>query len=200
MRGRPVKNLAGLRFGMLTVIHEAGKKNGLITWYCRCDCGNDRTVAGRYLRERKTTSCGCSEKTNKHGGSNSRLYRIWRGMKRRCNNPKCKDYSLYGAKGVTVCKEWNGSFAEFRTWAVENGYTDELSIDRIDCAGNYEPNNCRWVNNVVQGNNRSTNVYVEINGERHTLAEWSRITGIKRYTIRDRYRAGKTGKDLIKQG
>lgn len=191
-------DLTGQRFGKLVAVEMCGKnEKGRTMWLCKCDCGNERKVLTYNLREGKTKSCGCDLIMHMHGESETRLYGIWRGMKRRCNNPNSKDYALYGGNGITVCKEWE-QFIPFRDWALENGYADNLSIDRISSKGNYEPSNCRWADNVTQSNNRCTNVFVEIDGEIHTLTEWARISGVNITTIKSRYRKGLRGKELIK--
>lgn len=201
MRGR-FTDLTGQRFGKLTVIGLAGRENKRLIWRCKCDCGNEKNIAARYLQEGKSHSCGCIVTVGKptHGDSTSRLHRIWKGMKDRCNNPKVKDYALYGARGIRVCEEWSNDYSKFMKWAKENGYKDNLSIDRINNDGNYEPGNCCWADNVQQGNNRRTSIFVEIDGEAHTLKEWSRISGINYHTIKYRYKIGKTGQEIIKQG
>lgn len=102
----------------------------------------------------------------------TRLYRIWRGMKRRCYTDSATGYKQYGGRGIGVCAEWQ-DFASFRQWSIENGYSDELTIDRIDNDGNYEPDNCRWVTQKEQANNRSNNSLLTAFGECKTLSEWS---------------------------
>ena len=106
-------------------------------------------------------------------------------MKERCYNPNRNSYCWYGAKGICVCDEWD-DFENFYSWSMRNGYSDELTIDRIDSNGNYCPENCRWSTDREQANNRSTNRIIEYNGESHTLEEWSKITGIASSTIRMR--------------
>lgn len=118
-----------------------------------------------------------------YGTVQNRLYRIWANMKSRCYNPKATRFNCYGGKGVSVCDEWRNSFQIFHDWAVANGYSDNLSIDRIDGNGNYEPGNCRWVQPEIQSNNLSVNRRITCNGTTRTLAEWSVITGINRRTI-----------------
>lgn len=125
----------------------------------------------------------------KHGMSGTRLHHIWKTMKQRCNDANCKSYKNYGSKGITVCEEWN-DFAEFANWSFENGYSDKLTLDRIDPCGKYEPSNCRWVSYKIQENNRTNNRHIELNGVSHTLAEWSDITGIKFATIHARLKSG----------
>lgn len=126
----------------------------------------------------------------KHGMRNTRLYNIWRSMRQRCSNPKRANYHNYGGKGVKVCSEWDSDFIHFYTWAMENGYSESLSIDRIDSDGDYEPSNCRWASYKEQNNNRYSNKFIEFAGQRHTIAEWGDITGIKAATIWARLNKG----------
>lgn len=107
----------------------------------------------------------------KHGGYGTLLYGIWNSMKQRCNNPSVKTYRYYGAKGVTVCSQWE-QFEPFRDWAIENGYEHGLTVDRIDSNGNYEPNNCRWIRLAEQQRNKSNNVTLTYKGETHCAKEW----------------------------
>lgn len=125
----------------------------------------------------------------KHGMGKTRLYRIWKSMRQRCNNPKCINYHNYGGKGVTVCNEWD-DFMQFKNWAMKTGYKDNLTIDRIKSSGNYCPDNCRWVTYKVQNNNRDNNKMIEYNGEMHTISEWSDIVGIKMQTLWMRLKNG----------
>ena len=124
-----------------------------------------------------------------HGLRNTRLYSIWKSMRSRCNNPNTISYKYYGAKGVAVCDEWN-SFKAFYTWATKHGYSDELSLDRVDSSGNYEPQNCRWIPISEQQRNRSDNCNITINGDTKCLSEWARFYGISYGTARSRHEAG----------
>lgn len=163
--------LTGQRFGRLTVISRAeNDKVGQALWHCFCDCGNEIIVFGWNLRTGNTKSCGClrkevmaenikktfAAKTN-HGLSWTRLYRIWGNMKERTTNPKLRSYKNYGGRGITVCPEWTdkeNGFINFYKWAMSHGYSDELSIDRIDNDKGYSPDNCRWANAQQQTDNR----------------------------------------------
>ncbi len=126
----------------------------------------------------------------KHGGSHTRLYGIWKNMKARCYRESCKEYKWYGALGVCVCDEWLDDFSAFREWSIENDYSDELTIDRIDHTGNYEPGNCRWVDWITQQNNRSTNRHYTHNGITKTIAEWAREYGIPESNLITRIKNG----------
>lgn len=155
----------GDRFGRLVIIQEAPKHGNFRYFECRCDCGNVKTIAMGALRKGITKSCGCfmneAKRASKpckwkenHSYVGTRLYKIWGGMKKRCFNPKDHAYNWYGGRGITVCDEWKTRFICFREWALSNGYSDTLTIDRIDVNGNYEPNNCRWVTIQEQQKNR----------------------------------------------
>lgn len=121
-----------------------------------------------------------------HGMSKTRLYGIWCDMKRRCNNPKNKRYDRYGGRGIRVCEEWANDFQAFHDWAMENGYTDALSIERKNVDGHYSPDNCTWITFAEQQRNTSRSRYVTAKGETKTIAEWAEITGIKPDVIKDR--------------
>lgn len=136
------------------------------------------------MRSGHTQSCGCLEKEvksaahTKHGKRNTRLYRIWANMKGRCFNPNIKEYKWYGGKGISVCPEWM-NFQVFYDWAMDNGYADSLTIDRIDQNGNYCPDNCRWLALSDQQSNRSNNRHLTYRGETRTVKGWSEKFGIE---------------------
>lgn len=192
------KNLIGRTFGRLTVISRSGKdKRGKSKWLCRCICGKEKAILADSLISGKTKSCGClraeiSPKNVKvkHGMSGSRLWVIWCGMKSRCYNPKSVAFSDYGGRGIRVCDSWKSNFLEFYHWATENGYSELLTIDRINSDGNYEPENCRWATYEEQENNRRNTVFFTISGIKLSVSEWARITGIPAATLRWRIENG----------
>lgn len=194
-----MKDLSNQKFGKLTAINPVGKQGQSILWRCVCDCGNEKIVRGNNLTTGAVQSCGClrNESHIKHGGSKTRLYRIWGGIIRRTEDSNRKEYADYGARGIRMCAEWRNDFADFQKWALENGYTDLLSIDRIDPDGNYCPDNCRWVGKFQQENNKRANLILTINGESKTAAEWSNISGIPAYQIRKRKRNGWTDEKAV---
>lgn len=126
----------------------------------------------------------------RHGMRHTRIYNIWRSMRQRCSNPNCINYHNYGGKGISVCDEWNNSFEAFYEWARLTGYEEDLTIDRKDVKGNYEPSNCKWSSYKQQANNKTNNKLLEFQGEIHTLGEWASITGIKLSTIWARLNRG----------
>ena len=132
-----------------------------------------------------------------HGQYNTRLYRIWLGIKQRCHNPNDTGYEHYGARGIEVCQEWYNSFESFYTWSMGHGYNNELTLDRIDFKGNYEPQNCRWVDFDIQANNKETSNLLEIDGVTKTLTQWAEYYNISPVTVFSRYRNGVRGIDLF---
>ena len=176
----------GQKYGKLSIIKEVSPIGNKKRILCKCDCGNikeysmDRVIHGR------TQSCGCLRnemfltRRNNNGTSvypkeatDSKLYKIWNSMKCRCYTVSSGAYFKYGAKGIRMCDEWKNDFMAFYNWALANGYSDELTIDRIDYRGNYEPSNCRWADIRTQANNKSNVRKYEYNGELHTMTEWS---------------------------
>ena len=133
----------------------------------------------------------------KHGGAGTKLYRVWKGMKRRCKNESRSDYERYGGRGIYVCKEWEDDFSAFRDWSMNNGYTEELTLDRRDVNGSYTPDNCRWTDDETQRNNTRRNVFVTIEGDTKTLAQWARVVGVTTSTMHTRYNEGLRGIELI---
>lgn len=189
-------DLTDQRFGRLVAVKRVG--TGLpAAWLCQCDCGATKEVGGRHLRAGKIKSCGCLSRemslarftTHGHGrNGKSRTYLTWLAMKRRCYTPSDSAYPRYGARGIGVCAEWRNSFEAFLADMGES--PAGLTLERINNDKDYSPANCRWATRTEQANNRRSSRFVEWNGKRQTIANWSRETGIKQSTIGERLRNG----------
>jgi len=181
--------LQGRRFGKLTVIEfDHSNKNGAY-WKCQCDCGNQHVASAHGLKTGHISSCGCLAYTS-FGYSHERLYKIWKDMKYRCYSRTCKSFPNYGGRGIAVCSEWKSDYSNFRRWALSNGYERNLTIDRINANGNYEPGNCRWATYKEQENNTRKNRFIAYNGVTHTVAEWADILGLSYAAVRSRANHG----------
>ena len=185
-------DLTGKKFGKLTVLERCeNSKSGYVRWLCKCDCGNNSIVYAGNLTKKHTTSCGCYKKQKtievktKHGKVHTRIYKILNAMKDRCFNENNDRYNDYGGRGITICSEWLGEngFNNFEQWALNNGYSEKLTIDRIDPNGNYEPSNCRWATVKEQNNNQRKNIYIEYAGETKTLAQWAEELNFPYFTL-----------------
>lgn len=200
-------DLTGQHFGRLTVIKrvESSGKHKRGMWLCKCECGKEIIVASDKLRSGHTKSCGCfsheciASRSKTHGMSHTRIFKLWTAMRERCSCQSLISYPNYGGRGIKVCDEWQNSFVAFLDWSIANGYSDELSIDRIDVNGNYCPENCRWVTVKVQANNKRNSRMLTLDGETHTLAEWSELTGVKQATISIRLKKGWTVERALKE-
>lgn len=187
-----VVNLVGKRFGKLVVLSQADRdEKGRILWLCKCDCGNTVKVLGAALKN-STKSCGCyrkeymSKRQKTHGKRNTRIYNTWNAMRQRCNNENSPSYKNYGGRGIKVCEEWESSFEAFYAWAMNNGYEDDLTIERINNDGNYEPSNCRWIPIDRQANNKRSTNYVTYMGKTQSLSDWCRELGLDYKVINER--------------
>ena len=161
------QNIIGNRYGMLTVLEEAPERNHSARYfYVKCDCGTVTEMHMSNLKRKWATikSCGCA---TKHQGTGTRLHSIWQNIKQRCLNKNNTNYPLYGGKGITVCIEWQNSFSCFKKWAESHGYSDELTIDRLDSKGAYCPTNCWWTTYINQARNtkkirKSSSIYIGV--------------------------------------
>lgn len=185
-------DLIGKQFGRLTVLsYDHTGDDGNAYWLCECSCGNTKVISRINLMSGHVKSCGCyrsewsSAIHSTHRSSNTRLYKIWQGMKRRCTNEHNDFFNHYGGRGITVCDEWQ-DFENFQEWAMNNNYSPDLTIDRIDNDAGYCPENCRWVDRTIQANNKSNNRYIEYNGERDTMSNWARRLGVDYDTLKHR--------------
>ena len=196
----------GMRIGKLTIIglsedNDYNKRESK-KYVCKCDCGNEVEFLWTSLlrKECRTDSCGCDFLTRTHGKSKTRIYKIWDGMKYRCYKEGSQSWKHYGARGIKVCEEWldkDNGFINFYNWSINNGYKEDLTIDRINVNGNYEPDNCRWITLKEQAVNKTDNRYIEYQGEVKALAEWADILGIKPITLGKRLDFGWSVEDAL---
>lgn len=159
------EDLKGRIFGRLFVIKQDNTSKR-VKWICKCECGNYKSISATHLKSGATTSCGCyqkekaSESNKTHNKTHSSLYNRWKSIKQRCNNPNNKSFPNYGGRDIKICEEWM-NFENFYNWAINNGYSKELQLDRIDNNGNYEPNNCRWAKAIDNNHNRRNTVKID---------------------------------------
>lgn len=190
-----IKDLTGEHFGKWDVLGYAGNNNdNKSLWWCVCRCNDTKfyKIVGTELSRGKTTSCGCNvveenkrrafieQYANSYGltkESYKRIYRIYNGMNQRCYNTKSKDYAHYGARGIRICQEWKENKDAFIQWCVNNGYKDNLTIERIDVNDDYKPSNCIWITEIEQASNKTTTKYIIYNGEKLKLIDFLRSIG-----------------------
>lgn len=203
----------GLKVGRLTLIHKVRIKSPNARysrggWYCKCECGNTVTVRTDGLGT--TVSCGCWNRENnyasatnklhqKYSSSDSqpgskyhKLYHTWCHIKDRCYNPKSKSYPNYGGRGIKMSSEWRNNYQAFKNWSITHGFhltknALDMTIDRIDVNGNYEPSNCRWVDMFTQANNKRNNDIIMFEGKPYTVAQLARKYHLNRVTVYNRY-------------
>lgn len=196
----------GKKFNELTVVDiiKSDKTNDNHKYaICKCSCG--KTIKTRLsLLKKGQESCGCKaiesriKRQTKHGDFGKRLYRIWNGIlsrtKYKCNHDKIK----YWGRGIKVCKEWE-EYENFKKWALQNGYNENLTIDRIDVDGDYSPKNCRWATRKEQQNNRRNTRWIIYKGIKKSIIEWCEILGLNRNTISSRYNYGMRAPEIFER-
>ena len=193
-------DIAGQRFGRLKVVKFIERINKKSLFECICDCGNIKNIDSKNLKKGTTKSCGCLSKENSiqqglknsktHGKTNTKLYHKWIDIKNRCYNKNDTSYKHYGGRGIVVCNEWKNDFQTFYDWAMANGYSDNLTIDRIDNSLGYSPENCRWATRKEQANNRRSNKLLKYNGKTQNLTQWANELCINYDVLRNRLKRG----------
>lgn len=188
-------DIEGQIFGRLKVLAYAGKRGTRSHWYCLCECGNCSTPEVSCLRNGTTASCGCLGRehqraaTSTHKMSQTSIWQIWRGVKRRCLDPRVKGYKNYGGRGVKICSRWRESF--------ENFYADmgdrpsrRHSLERRNNDGDYTPENCYWATDIEQHNNTRRSRFLEFQGKKQTITQWARELDINVATLYNRVKRG----------
>ena len=209
-------DITNKKFGKLTAIRKVESKylgkQKRSTWLFKCDCGNFKEINKYSVTKGLIVSCGCylneirGASSLKHGLSDSRLYQCWLDMKHRCdyefskNSKVYKSYKHYGGRGIKVCEEWlDESFGSlnFIKWSLNNGYSDKLTLDRINVNGDYEPSNCRWITVKEQSRNKRNNRFLEIGGVRMILKDWMNLYNINRNTFYYRKKKGLSDEEAL---
>ena len=182
---------SGERYGRWLVLGRFKRESNSSQAFCKCDCGTEKYVRFTHLKSGRSVSCGCYRKElyTVHGKSDFRIYQVWADMKGRCQNKKDRNYKNYGGRGVSVCEEWQ-EFQPFMEWALVNGYADALTIERIDNNGNYEPDNCKWVMQSEQCQNRRSCNYITYKGITKNITQWAKETGLHRAVLYYRISSG----------
>jgi hypothetical protein len=190
------EDIANIQFNELMAIKYLHHKNGHAIWLFQCSCG--KLIENRKNRVMSGNSKSCGHlliqfnKSTKtiHGKTNSRLFNIWRGMKARCYNKNNKDYIRYGGRNIKIYQEWKQDFKVFYYWSINNGYQDNLQINRIDNDDDYKPNNCNWVTSKENSNNKRNSKLITYNNRTQTLSQWAEELNINRTTLSERFRHG----------
>lgn len=203
-------NLIGKKFGRLLVVEKTDKRVRYhIVWKCKCECGNEVYVSSHDLITKK--SCGCIMKEKEHFAVGTRIHKVWGTMNDRCySKNREKDCKSYRIKNIQVCDDWRGSnpkgFSNFYDWAMKNGYKEEImpngknkwTLERIDNSKGYSPENCKWATYEEQQRNKDNRLLIEYNGVKYTCSELSKIIGIDKTNISNRYRSGWSIEKIIK--
>lgn len=194
-------DVTGKKYGRLTALrfHHASGKHSY--WLWRCDCGTEKIARLDCVKVGMVSSCGCANKDShppKHGYSRTKLYHVFYSMKQRCYNPKCTVYQYYGGRGISIDPAWMSDNKAFCDWAMNNGYREGLTIDRIDVNGDYTPENCRWITQREQVRNTRRNTHITFNGKTQLLKDWCEELGVNIATACYRIRAGKPLEEVFK--
>lgn len=188
-----------IKYNEWTIIKEVEKKNGMRRVLAECSCGKQKEIYLKHLKSGASKSCGHSSRIENgrrvgksnitHGLYGKRLYNIYNNMIKRCCDENNSRYKDYGGRGISVCKEWKNKekgIITFYNWAMSNGYQDDLTIDRIDNNGNYEPSNCRWATRKEQANNTRNCLgkrFLTLNGKTMSVKDWCKKLNIKYSTL-----------------
>ena len=194
-------DITGKKYNKLKVISFYDITNNGSRWLCECDCGKQKVIAASQLKRGTTKSCGCLRSAKKYDDKTKvfrkRLQYIYYQMKQRCYDKNNPAYSNYGARGIKICQEWLNDINIFISWAMENGYNSELTIERIKVNGNYEPFNCKWITKSQQNCNKRNSVLYTINSETKCLSEWCKKYNKDYFLVRGRLKRGYSIEDAL---
>lgn len=176
------------------VISSAPTNDKHLRWWCRCDCGSEKSFRGSRLRSGERRSCGCMSPTHKYRGVDKSLYSLWLGIRRRCLSKNEPLYRYYGGRGITISKEWG----EYRNFLRDMSPRPVgMWIERVDVNGPYSKENCKWATPREQGRNRRNNRLISINGEAKPLVVWCEIAGRRPNSVSRRLRRGLAPEEAI---
>ena len=191
--------LIGQKFGKLLVFEKSKErtKNGAVLWLCSCECGNTRLAIAGNLLVGTATSCGCeSYETRKlHGMTKTKTFKSWESMKQRCLNTNAPDYPSYGGRGISICRSWVISFNNFLEDMGER--PENMTLDRKNVNGNYEPINCRWATRSEQQRNKTNSLLIEWEGITQGAADWADLVQLPSKIICERIRSGWSPKEAL---
>ena len=189
-------DITGKKYNMLTVISFYDIQDKKSRWLCECDCGNKKVLFAKDIKNGNTKSCGCLLHQKKYDDKTEmkikRLQRIYYNMKQRCYDKNNPLFKYYGKRNIKIYNEWIKDINKFFEWALNNGYNDNLTIERIDVNRNYEPNNCKWITKTQQGYNKTNTVLYTIEGQTKCLSEWCKLHKINYHIVYKRLKRGKT--------
>lgn len=194
---KPLEDLAGRRYGRLTVVRRLPNvTRGNTIWLCKCDCGGESITQSGALKRGITSSCGCLQRqvATTHGMEGSRTYNIWAKMKQRCANPDDKGYPDYGGRGISYCQEWES----FETFFRDMGTAPKgLSLERVNNNLGYSSANCKWATPKEQRRNTRVTRYIEFRGVKKAMTEWAETIGVSPQTLRSRLNLGWSAEDVL---
>jgi len=194
--GAPAKDLTGMLFGDLIVLIRDGSRGKSVLWRCACSCGGEKVVLGQNLKNGSVRSCGCKSHPKTHGMTDTRLYQTWASMHARCRSKSYHARQHYTDRGIAVCDEWK-AFEPFRDWALAKGYSDDLTLDRLDNDRGYAPDNCRFITLAEQQRNKRNHRMLTAHGNTRMLVDWAALLGVKPSTILGRLKNGWSVEDAV---
>lgn len=191
------------RWTVLKKVESLDGKNSFYLCECSCEQHTQKILARHSIVSGNSKSCGClareqaSARMTTHGKSGTRLHHIWKSMHERCYCENHQQFKDYGGRGIIICDEWKNDFNSFYEWALNNGYQDNLTIDRINNNGNYEPENCKWSTRKEQSNNQRTNRLLTYNNKTQTVSQWAEEVGLNKHTLQTRISRGWSVEDAL---